>query len=122
MKRLVISLLLSGLLWQGLSPASATASEDGNFQIMKATADKIWRLNKSTGEISVCSLDGDRLLCTSSTEAIRPPTVTYDERQAEKKRMSDDKKAKELEFLDRALAAVRSLFEATLENKRDVTQ
>jgi hypothetical protein len=117
MKHLAFSLLLTAMIGFGLltSPVEGATEQEGNFQIMKATADKIWRLNKTTGEISVCTLDGERLLCTSSTEAIRPPAVTYEERQAEKKRMDDEKKVKDMEFFDRALSAIRSLFEATLE-------
>jgi hypothetical protein len=123
-KHLTISLLVGGLL--GVStlsvPAEAAAQTENNFEIMKATGDKLWRLNKTTGEIAVCSLDGDRLICTSSSEAIRPPAVTYEERQAEKKRLGEEKKAQEMEFLDRALNAIRSLFEASLDNKSETAQ
>ncbi|MBC8269816.1 MAG: hypothetical protein H8E36_13795 [Rhodospirillaceae bacterium] len=124
MKHVTISLLLGGLLGIHILsvPAVAMAQTENNFEIMKATGDKLWRLNKTTGEIAVCSLDGDRLICTSSSEAIRPPAVTYEERQAEKKRMGEEKKAQEMEFLDRALNAIRSLFEASLETKSETTQ
>jgi hypothetical protein len=124
MKHLTISLLLGGLLGFGIlsNPTPATGQTENNFEIMKATGDKLWRLNKTTGEIAVCSLDGDRLICTSSSEAIRPPAVTYEERQAEKKRLGEEKKAQEMEFLDRALNAIRSLFEASLDNKSETSQ
>lgn len=120
MRHMVVYLFLIGMLGFNLlaSPAIAAGSEEGNFQIMKATADKVWRLNKATGEISVCSLDGERLVCSSSTEAIRPPAVTYEEREAEKKRAGEERKAKSMEFLDRALAAIRSLFEASLDQEK----
>jgi len=117
MKHLVISFFLTVMFGLGLMTPRAVAeeTETGNFQIMKATADKVWRLNKNTGEISVCSLDGERMVCTSSSEAMRPPAVTYEERQAEKKRAVDAEKEKNMVFLDRALAAIRSLFEASME-------
>ena len=113
------SLLLIGMLGFGIlpSPASADEQEVGNFQIMKATADKVWRLNKNTGEISVCNLDGDRLVCASSTDAIRPPTLTYEERQAEKLRLKEEKKAKDMAFLDRVLTAIRSLIDASTDRE-----
>jgi len=124
MKHLAFTLLLMAMLSLGFLAPSAVAdtADKGNFQIMKATANKVWRLNKNTGEISVCSLDGERLLCTSSTEAMRPPAVSYEERQAEKKRMDEEKKAKEMEFLDRALNAIRSLFEASLDSENKSAQ
>ncbi len=133
MKHLSASLLLSTMLGLGFLTSPAAAQVESNFEIMKATPDKLWRLNKTTGEIAVCSLDGERLVCTSSSEAMRPPALTYEERQAEKKRLSAEsqaemkrlekqKKAKEMEFLDRALNAIRSLFEASLESESDTAQ
>jgi len=117
MRHLTMFVFLMAMFGLGLvtPPAAAQTPETGNFQIMKATADKVWRLNKNTGEISVCSLDGERMVCTSSSEAMRPPAVTYEERQAEKKRAVDAEKEKNLVFFDRALAAIRSLFEASME-------
>jgi len=124
MRLLITSLFALGILGVGFltTPTEATAQEEGNFEIMKATANKIWRLNKTTGEISVCSLEGERLICTSSTEAIRPPAMTYEEREAEQKRLNQEKKAKDMEFFDRALNAIRSLFEASLDREGESTQ
>jgi len=124
MKHVALYLFLAGMPGYSalVSPAVASESEKGNFQIMKATADKVWRLNKLSGEISVCSLDGERLVCSSSTEAIRPPAVTYEEREAEKKRVAEERKAKSMEFMDRALAAIRSLFEASLDNEKGASK
>ncbi|NQU58536.1 MAG: hypothetical protein HQ513_14995 [Rhodospirillales bacterium] len=133
MKFFTISLLLTGMLGLCFFALPAAAQLESNFEIMKATPDKVWRLNKTTGEIAVCSLDGERLVCTSSSEAMRPPALTYEERQAEKKRLGEESQAemkrlekqknvKEMEFLDRALNAIRSLFEASLESKSDTAQ
>ena len=124
MKHLIISFFLTAMFALGFvtPPAAAEEPEAGNFQIMKATADKVWRLNKNTGEISVCSLDGERMVCTSSSEAMRPPAVTYEERQAEKKSAADAEKEKNLAFLDRALSAIRSLFEAAMERESGEAQ
>jgi len=130
MKNLAISLSVAGMLgvnWLAFPAVSAepevpTGTEAGNFQIMKATADKVWRLNRNSGEISVCSLDGERLVCTSSTEAIRPPSITYEERKAERKRLDDEQQAKDMEFLDRALAAIRSIFSASQNRANEAPQ
>lgn len=113
------ALLLFFLVLVGLSslPSSARAEGEGNFEIMKATADKIWRLNKTTGEISICTLAGERLQCTSSSEAIRPPKMTYEEHEANNERLAKENRAKDLEFLDRAFKAIRSLFEASMERE-----
>lgn len=92
------------------APALSAQPSVSNFEIMKATDNKVWRLNKITGEISVCTLDGDRLVCTSSSEAMRPPVVSYEERAAERKRLDEERQASEMKMLDRVLTAVRSLF------------
>ena len=118
MHTVVLAVLLSSAVGLPSTQAFAASNTD-NFQIMKATDNKIWRLNKVTGEISVCTLDGERLVCTSSTEAMRPPAMTYEERASERKRLKADQDAKELQFVDRVLTAVRTLFEASMERDRD---
>lgn len=116
MKRIALA-LMTGILLGITTPVLAQDGGDANFEIMKATADKIWRLNKQTGEISICSLDGERLVCTSNTEAIRPPAMTYEEREAEKETQRQANKAKDMEFFDRALNAIRELFAASMERE-----
>ena len=54
------------------------------YEIVKATEDRVWRLNRQTGEIAVCSLLEEQLLCTNSTEAIVPPTMTYADLQTQR--------------------------------------
>ena len=115
MKRIALA-LMTGLLI-GLSQPAFAQESDANFEIMKATANQIWRLNKQTGEISICSLDGERLICTSSTEAMRPPAMTYEEREAEKAAQQKTNREKDLAFLDKALNAIRELFAASMERE-----
>lgn len=103
--------------------AAADSRDDDTYQIMKATQDRVWRLNKKTGEIAVCTLERDNLICTSSAKAITPPSRTYAERQrdqekaaAEAQKRRDIEKAKDLEFLDRVIAAFRILIGAAIEH------
>jgi hypothetical protein len=105
--------------------AHAQKSEDHEiFQIVKATENRVWRLNKLTGEIAVCTLDGDNLICATSTKAITPPALTYEEREATKRQATADEEkrretenAKDLEFLDRVIAAFRILVGAAIERE-----
>ena len=119
MTRFTFSLFFIALLRLGImTPVKyAVAEGEGNFEITKATANKIWRLNKTTGEISICTLAGERLQCTSSTDAIRPPVRTYEQQQVENERLAKKNRAKDMEFFDRALNAIRTLFEASLERE-----
>jgi hypothetical protein len=49
------------------APPAAVAADD--FEIVRATADKVWRLDKRTGEISICSFEGTQLVCSPARES-----------------------------------------------------
>lgn len=40
----------------------------GEYEIVKTTADRVWRLDKRTGEISVCTLDPVQPVCIPAKE------------------------------------------------------
>ena len=119
--------LVAGLvaLASVMSAGPTWAADDtraGDYQIVKATGDRVWRLNKKSGEIAVCSLEGDNLICTTSSEAITPPSKTFEQRQAEIEqakaeaaKQRDAERAKDLAFLDRAFAAIKGLIQAAME-------
>ncbi|TCS65174.1 hypothetical protein [Varunaivibrio sulfuroxidans] len=108
-------LIASVSMARGGEKAPSKDEGRGRYQIVKASDNRVWRLDRETGEITVCTLDGPRLNCTVSSDAIRPPKVSFEENEAEKRRQEKEAQAKDLEFLDRALAAVRSLFKASIE-------
>lgn len=88
----------------------------GKYQITKATEDRVWRLNTETGEIAVCKLEGENLICTTTSEAAAVPKKSYDEitaerEAAEKARMAADaeRRDRELKILDKILAFFREL-------------
>jgi len=65
-----------------LSVAARPAMAVEKYQFMKATENRVWRLNKESGEITVCTLRGERLMCTKSSEAATPPPRSYAEIKA----------------------------------------
>ncbi len=94
---------------------------DGVYQIMKATETRVWRLNTQTGEIAVCDLSGNNLVCTNTTDAAAVPKKSYEEIEAERKaemeaadRKAAEDRARELKFLDKILAFVRELIQTAL--------
>jgi hypothetical protein len=128
MKAILVS-LAAVLFFSNASLVSAAPKEakDGaaTYQIVKATDNRVWRLNKHTGEMSVCSIEGERLLCTSSVNATNVPKQSYAERQALKQRnmeaekmLREDQRKKDLAFLDRVIEAVRSLVSASIESEK----
>ncbi|MBO6519380.1 MAG: hypothetical protein JJ900_00705 [Rhodospirillales bacterium] len=110
------------------TPATAElagSTRDGVYQIVKATDSRVWRLNTQTGEIAVCSLEGENLVCTTSTDAADVPKKSYEQIEAERKAAEEAAKAKyeadrerELKFLDKILALFRELL-ATAMGKSD---
>lgn len=62
------------------SSAQAQAGE-AKYEFMKATDNRVWRLNRVTGEISVCTLEQDTMVCSTSSAAAQTPETTYEELQ-----------------------------------------
>lgn len=101
---------------------SQAAAEDDKYQIVKATDDRVWRLNKQTGEIAVCSLEGTNMVCTTSTEAVRPPKKSFDDVQADKRKAAsdeqkrrDEENARDMAMIDKIIESLRGILKAMME-------
>lgn len=116
------ALLLAAPLLAGVLPAagpagaqddagatSDTAGSGGRYEIVQAGPDRVWRLDTETGVVSVCSLSGDRLVCTASSEAARPPERSYEQLQAERKAAERQETQEQLRVLDRMLTAFKEI-------------
>ena len=81
----ISSRLLAALLLAGSAMTAAThvqaqdAGPEATFEFLKATENRVWRLNRQTGEIAVCTLERDALLCSTSSGAAETPATTYEE-------------------------------------------
>lgn len=124
MKTLFLSLTAVLVILNTTLVSAAPKSDGAIFQIVKATDSRVWRLNKQTGEMAVCSLDGEQLICTSSANAIEVPKQSYGDRQAAKqrsmeaeKRRREEQRKNDMAFLDRVIEAVRSLVSASMERE-----
>jgi hypothetical protein len=111
-------LLAANLIIIALFSTTASAERYGEqaYQIIKATDSRVWRLNTRTGEIAVCSLDGEQLICTSSNQAITPPAKSYAELDAERQERAqleaqrrDAKRKRSLAMMDIMISAFRDL-------------
>ena len=99
------------------SGGEAKEMDDSVFQIIKATPSKIWRLNKKTGEIAVCSLQGESMVCTTSSQAATPPIKTYEELEADRKQAREERLARDKEFLDKIIDSMKSAVQAVMERE-----
>ena len=95
---------------------SVHADGSGKYQITKATGDRIWRLNTETGEIAVCKLEGENLICTTTSDAAAVPKKSYDQITAEREAAEKaaiaadaERRDRELKMLDKILAFFREL-------------
>ena len=119
LKSLMHSFVAANLVVMTLGYASATSADTQDsqtYQIIKATDSRVWRLNTRTGEIAVCSLDGEQLICTSSAQAISPPTKTYADLEAERREQEqldaqgrEEKRARNLAMLSLMMNAFKDL-------------
>ena len=63
-----------------------------------------WRLDTVTGEITVCRLEHDRMICARSTEAAELPRVSPQQLEAERADRRKARSAERNEILDRFMA------------------
>ncbi len=127
--RTLVPAALALVLSLGSFPAAAEEKPvaypgGGDYEIVKATADKVWRLNKRTGEIAVCGIEDTRLICAVAQEATGGKALTaadLDARrtlaaEAEKRRREDDMK-KDMAFMDRMIELFREVAKAAMERE-----
>ena len=95
---------------------SVHADGSGKYQITKATEDRVWRLNTETGEIAICKLEGENLICTTTSDAAAVPKKSYDQITAEREAAEKaaiaadaERRDRELKMLDKILAFFREL-------------
>lgn len=112
------NLILAAAIVAFSAPAFAEApkSKDyGDYQIVRANETTVWRLNRKTGEMTVCRLVKEAMVCTSSKNAAKAPPKTYEELEAERKRAAAERKAEQIATLDRFLGIFRELFVTGIE-------
>jgi hypothetical protein len=86
------------------APAPApdpTTGTPGRFQIVKTENGTAWRLDTVTGEITVCRLESDRMICAKSTEATELPKATPEQLEKQRVERKQERKAEKTEMLDK---------------------
>ena len=96
----------------------------GDYEIIKATPDKVWRLNKRTGEIAVCAVEGTQLVCAVAQETTGGKKLTAEDMEARRKlaaetekRRREDEMKKDLAFMDRMIELFREVMKAAAERE-----
>ena len=117
--RVVSTTVLAVLMTAAATTASAETADAPVYQIVRATDSQVWRLNTRTGEIAVCSLEGEQMLCTSSEQAATPPAKSYAEIEAERAEQQqlaaerrEEKRRRSAAMLDLMLNTFRTIASA----------
>ena len=115
----VVLVLLGPCLSQTFAQSEDPAGADSpRYEIVRATENRVWRLDTQTGEIAVCGMRGDRLVCTSSSEAARPEAKSYSDLESEAAARETSDEREQLRLLDKILALLREFIRYALNQER----
>ena len=85
------------------APPSSAAQSD-RYQIVKVENGASWRLDRQTGEMTYCRVEGDRMICAKSTQSTELPKASPDQLKAEREQ-AEKRQAKESEAMfDKVIA------------------
>ena len=87
------------------------------YQIVRATEHRVWRLDKTNGEITMCTLQRDRMMCANSTDAVVAPKRSYEELQKERSANKARDRERQIATLDRMLMLFRELVAYSIEQE-----
>ncbi|MBF0284245.1 MAG: hypothetical protein HQL51_07280 [Magnetococcales bacterium] len=93
------------LTWAG----AAGSAEECAYEIHKADGDTVWRLNKKTGEITVCRFVDDVMTCGSDQRALERRPESYEKLQAERRQERKAELDEQWSTLERVLAIFRDM-------------
>lgn len=81
--------------------ADAVPAAPGRYQIVKTENGASWRLDTVTGEITVCRLEADRMICARSSEATQLPSVSAAELEKQRAEQRAERRAEKTEMFDK---------------------
>jgi hypothetical protein len=114
--------LVAGLALIAAPEAVAqTQTSTSEFEFLKATEDRVWRLNRQTGEIAVCTLERETLLCSTSSGAAQTPATSYEELKQREAAELASAEAKDKEERERAMRLLDRMVEVFKEFTSEAT-
>ena len=114
--------LVAGLALIAAPEAAAqTQTSTSEFEFLKATEDRVWRLNRQTGEIAVCTLERETLLCSTSSGAAQTPATSYEELKQREAAELASAEAKDKEERERAMRLLDRMVEVFKEFTNEAT-
>ncbi len=112
--RFIIAITI-GTLVISAAPLDNALAEESNYEIIKATENVAWRLNKKTGEISACRFNGETMTCASSDSAVIRPKTSFEEFKKEKEKERAERRADDMAMFDYFLAYFKKFIKTAKE-------
>ena len=104
------------------APDRSAPAAGERYQIIRATEQRVWRLDKTSGEITVCALEHDRMVCAKSTDAAVAPKRSYEQLAEERRAKKAQDRDAQIAMLDRMLNMFRELVAYSIEQENATTE
>lgn len=118
--RLAIMALL--LLLPFPAAAEQTSECDNPYQIVKASADTVWRLNRQTGAIAACRFVNGVMECANEQTAVVRDKTDYQTYRDEQRQLEKQNREEELAFIERVFEMAMKFFRSFIQLEKESAQ
>jgi len=119
-------MLIAALCLFASLPLQAKAEQkadcDNPYQIVKATADTLWRLNTKTGAIAACRFVDGVMECGSEQTAVVRDKSNYKDYRDEQRLREKQEREEELAFMERVFEMFMKFVRSFIELEKETTQ
>ena len=119
-------MFLAGFAFLAAFPLHAKADQKADcnnpYQIVKATADTLWRLNTKTGAISACRFVEGVMECASEQTAVVRYKSDYKSYRDEQRQQEKQEREEELAFMERIFEMGMKFIRSFIELEKETAQ
>lgn len=109
-----------------LLPFPATAEQppdcESPYQIVKANADTVWRLNRQTGAIAACRFVNGVMECANEQTAVVRDKTDYQSYREEQRQLEKQNREEDLAFIERVFEMAMKFFRSFIELEKESAQ
>jgi len=121
------SIAVFALVLSVLTPIDARAEAENAdcqspYQIVKATADTVWRLNTQTGAIAACRFVGGVMECANEQTAVVRDKTDYQTYRNEQRQREMQEREEDLAFMERMFNMAMKFIRSFIELEKETTQ
>ncbi len=121
------SIALLALALSILTSAQAGAKSENSdcqspYQVVKATADTVWRLNTQTGAIAACRFVGGVMECANEQTAVVRDKTDYRTYRDEQRQREMQEREEDLAFMERMFNMAMKFIRSFIELEKETAQ